>query len=206
MSAWWMNRRRRLHPRWTFKWLLRVGMYWRIHIVFPQHISDNSCFFFFATSLYCSAFVSLSLKKISPWRQYRSFAQPGKTWPHEARTSSWNLSIFASVSFSNKLKLKDWNWRTHNTDISNLDEHKFVYKKNYLWRKMFSEILKYEACTRWEKWKELSSSYELMTSQCKKKERESWDNSTAHFSFAGNARSDEFYESFGRFSRCGIKL
>ena len=39
-------------------------------------------------------------------------------------------SISASVSFSNKLELKDWNYRTLNTDILNLDENKFVYKKN----------------------------------------------------------------------------
>ena len=35
-----------------------------------------------------------------------------------------------SVSFSNKLMLNDWNYRTHNTDLLNLDENKFVYKKN----------------------------------------------------------------------------
>ena len=28
--------------------------------------------------------------------------------------------------------LKDWKYRTHNTDILNLDENKFVYKKYYL--------------------------------------------------------------------------
>ena len=36
-----------------------------------------------------------------------------------------------SVSFSNKLMLKDWNYRTHNMDMLNLDENKFVNKKNY---------------------------------------------------------------------------
>ena len=41
-----------------------------------------------------------------------------------------DLSIIVSVSFSNKLMLKDWNYRTHNTDILNLDENKFVHKKN----------------------------------------------------------------------------
>ena len=38
--------------------------------------------------------------------------------------------IIASVSFSNKLVLKDWNYRTHNTDILNLEESKFDCKKN----------------------------------------------------------------------------
>ena len=46
-----------------------------------------------------------------------------------------DLSILVSVSFSNKLMLKEKNFRTHNTDILNLDEYKFVHKKNYLWRK-----------------------------------------------------------------------
>ena len=36
--------------------------------------------------------------------------------------------------------------------------------------------------------------------------RKSWDNTKAHFSVAGNARSDEFYQWFRRISRSGIKL
>ena len=46
-----------------------------------------------------------------------------------------DLSIIVSVSFSNKLLLKDRNYRTHNTDMLNLDENKVVYKKNDLWRR-----------------------------------------------------------------------
>ena len=42
------------------------------------------------------------------------------------------LSIIVSMSFSNMLVLRDWNYKTHNTDTVNLDENKFVYKKNYL--------------------------------------------------------------------------
>ena len=38
-------------------------------------------------------------------------------------------SIIVSASFSNKLMLKDRTYRTHNTDILNLDENKFFYKK-----------------------------------------------------------------------------
>ena len=34
---------------------------------------------------------------------------------------------------------KDWNYRTLNTDFLSLDENKFVYKKNHLRRKRFSE-------------------------------------------------------------------
>ena len=43
-------------------------------------------------------------------------------------------SIIASVSFSNKVTLKDWSYRTLITDILSRDENKFVYNKNYLWR------------------------------------------------------------------------
>ena len=31
-----------------------------------------------------------------------------------------------------KLKSKDWHYRTHNTDLLNLEENKFDYKKNHL--------------------------------------------------------------------------
>ena len=34
--------------------------------------------------------------------------------------------------FQQQASLKDWSYRTHNTDTLNLDENKFVYKKNYL--------------------------------------------------------------------------
>ena len=39
-------------------------------------------------------------------------------------------SISASVHFNDKRKSEDWPNRTHNTDLSNLDENKFDYKKN----------------------------------------------------------------------------
>ena len=56
-----------------------------------------------------------------------------------------------SASFSNKLMLKDWNYRTHNMDMLNLDENKCVNKKNNLWKRKFSEILDSEICTKWVK-------------------------------------------------------
>ena len=48
------------------------------------------------------------------------------------RNIKLDLSIIASVSHSNMLTLKDWNYKTLNTDTLNLDENKYVYKKNYL--------------------------------------------------------------------------
>ena len=98
-----------------------------------------------------------------------SVRQGLKLW---SKNTKLNLSIIASVSCSNKLMLKDWNYRTLNTDgyMLNLDENRFVYKKNYRWRKGFSEILKSEVCTKWEKWKELKN-YELTKSQCKNEEK-----------------------------------
>ena len=79
-------------------------------------------------------------------------------------------SIIASLSFSNKVTLKDWSYRTLNTDILSLDGKKFVYNKSYLWRKRFSEIFKSEASTKREKWKQLKN-YELTKSQCKNWEK-----------------------------------
>ena len=38
-----------------------------------------------------------------------------------------------SVNYNDKQRSKDWRYRTHNTDLLNLDENKFDYKKN--WRR-----------------------------------------------------------------------
>ena len=115
-----------------------------------------------------------------------------------------DLSIIVSVSFSNNLLLKDWNYRTHSTDILSLDEDKFVDKKNYPWRK---SSLRYsdpkhardggnEESSRTTSWWSLSA----------KVKRKSRDNTKRCFSVAGNARWDEFYEWFKRISRSGIKI
>ena len=120
-----------------------------------------------------------------------------------SRNIKWDLLTAVSMSFSNNLVLKDWNYRTHNTDLLSLDENKFDYKKNNLWKKRFSEILKSEACTKWEKWRELKN-YELTNSQYKIP-RKSWHNTKAHFSVAGNARTDGFCVWFRRISRSGIE-
>ena len=90
--------------------------------------------------------------------------QDVKLW---SKNTKLNLSMIASVSFSNKLIVEDWNNRTLNTDILNLDENKFVYKMDYRARKRFSEIFNSEVCTNWEEWKDLKN-YELVKSQCKK--------------------------------------
>ena len=47
------------------------------------------------------------------------------------RLKKLDLSIVVSISFSNKLTLKDWTYRTPITDILNLEENKVGYKKNY---------------------------------------------------------------------------
>ena len=60
-----------------------------------------------------------------------------------------SLSTSVSVNSNDKRKSKDWHYGTHNVDLLNLDENKFDYKKNCLWKK-FSEILKFEVCTKWE--------------------------------------------------------
>ena len=52
------------------------------------------------------------------------------------RNTKWRLSTIVILSFSNKLMLNDWIWRTPITDVLNLEENKFDYKKK------FSELLK----------------------------------------------------------------
>ena len=42
-----------------------------------------------------------------------------------------DLSIDVSMSFGNKLTLKDWNYRTLIMDILNLEENNLVHKKDY---------------------------------------------------------------------------
>ena len=52
----------------------------------------------------------------------------------EARSElvEWNLSTHAFVNFSGKLIHSGWNWRMPISDMKNLEESKFDYKKNYL--------------------------------------------------------------------------
>ena len=90
-------------------------------------------------------------------------------------------------------------WSIKSGKISST-RNKFVYKKNCLWGKGSPRYLdpqRNEESSRTTSWRSLSA---------KTTKRKSRDNSTAHFPFAANARTDEFYELFWRFSRCGIKL
>ena len=57
-----------------------------------------------------------------------------QTWRHKNFMS--NLSISASVNYNDKRKSKDWHYRTYKTDLLNLDENKFDYKKNCPWKKV----------------------------------------------------------------------
>ena len=108
------------------------------------------------------------------------------------RNIKWDLLTVVSMNFINELMFKDWNWWTFITDMLNLEENKLIYKKSYLRRKKFSEIPKHEVRTNWERWRELMN-YELT------------DDTKAHFTNAGNARADEFYEWFRWISRSGIE-
>ena len=74
-----------------------------------------------------------------------------------SRNIKWDLLTIVSMSFSNKLMIKDWNWRTPITDMFNLEENNYAYKKNYLWRKKRFEKLRYRIHTRWGKWRELKN-------------------------------------------------
>ena len=127
-----------------------------------------------------------------------SVRQELKLW---SKNTKLNLSIIASVSYSNKFMHKDWNYRTLNADTLNLDENKFIYKKNYRWKKRYSSP-KHARNGRNEESSRTTDRWRL----CAEIKRKSWDNTKAHFSVARNARTDEFYEWLGRISRSGIKL
>ena len=49
---------------------------------------------------------------------------------HVNKNKKGDLSRIVSMNFSNKLILKDWNWRTPITDFLSLDKSKQDYKKN----------------------------------------------------------------------------
>ena len=57
-----------------------------------------------------------------------------QTW--RSKNFMSNLSMSASVNYNYERKRKDWHYKTHNTDLLNLDENKFDYKQNYLWKKV----------------------------------------------------------------------
>ena len=65
--------------------------------------------------------------EITSWWKQGSFAWSSKIW-----TNLWDKNI---KNFSNKLMLKDWNWRTHNTEILSLEENNLACEKNHRWRK-----------------------------------------------------------------------
>ena len=65
--------------------------------------------------------------EITSWWKQGSFAWSRKIW-----TNLWDKNI---KNFSNKLMLKDWNWRTHNTEILSLEENNLACEKNHRWRK-----------------------------------------------------------------------
>ena len=63
--------------------------------------------------------------------QQQAYAQGEiRLWRSKSFMSS--PSITASVNCNDKQKSKDWRYRTHNTDLFNPDENKFVYEMNYL--------------------------------------------------------------------------
>ena len=105
-----------------------------------------------------------------------------QTWRSKSFMSSPSMS--ASVNYNDKQKSKDWRCRKHNTDMLNLDENKYVYKKNYLWRKKFSKTLRSEICTNWENEESSRTTKRwILSAEIKIKSR---DNAAAHFPIAAN--------------------
>ena len=58
---------------------------------------------------------------------HRSFAQSGKIWNYEAITPTWITQKVHRWTTATNLCSKTGVTRTHNTDLLNLDENKFVY-------------------------------------------------------------------------------
>ena len=103
-----------------------------------------------------------------------------------------DLSIIVSVSYSYMHYVQILEFRTHNSDKLNLDENKFVCKKKKFWKTSSPRYSdpKYARAGRNEESSRTTS----------------WDNTETHFTIAGSARTDEFYERFRRISRSRIKL
>ena len=100
--------------------------------------------------------------------------------------------MIVSVSFSNKLMLKDWNYGTHNTVFLNLDENKFVLQEEL---SLKEKILRDTQIRSMHEMEEMKRAQELPVDEVSvQKLRESHETTEAHFSVAGNARTDEFYE------------
>ena len=86
--------------------------------------------------------ITCSIRQDPTWRSKKFMSSP---------------SISASVNYNGKGKSKDGRYRTHHTHLLSLDEYKFDYKKNCPWKKKFSEILRSDMCTKWEKLTELKN-------------------------------------------------
>ena len=106
-----------------------------------------------------------------------------------------NPSTSASVKYNDKRKNKDWHYRTRNTDLLNLDENKFDHKKKCHSNRNMHEM------------GEIDGAQELRADEVSvQKFRESRGQFNSSLPVVANARTHEFYELFGRFSRCWIKL
>ena len=122
--------------------------------------------------------------RISSWRWQGiiCWIKQGLNW--WSKNIRWDLLTAVSMSFSNKPTFKDNHRFFLNLEENNLD-------------------FRCEMFTRWETWSELKN-YKS-TNSLHKIERKSWDITKAHFTNAGNARKDEFYEWFRGISRSRVE-
>ena len=123
-----------------------------------------------------------------------------KLW---SRNIKWNLLKVVSMSFSNKLMFKDWNWRTPITDILKLEEKQSRHQEEL---SMKEKRVSRDSDTNIHEMGEMKRAQELeSTNLCTRIEIKSSDNTKAHFTSARNARADEFYDWFRGISRSGIE-
>ena len=121
-----------------------------------------------------------------------------------SRNTKWNPLTVVLMSFSNKLMLNDWIWRTPITNFLNLDENKFDHKKKKSWNKMLFEKLKFEKCTRGRKAESTgTTSWRIL---CTEVERKSWNNTETHFTCTRITRKDELLEWLWRIPRSRVEF
>ena len=120
-----------------------------------------------------------------------------------SRNTKWDLFKAVSMSFSNKLMLKDWK-TGRPSRIFWISKRRISTRRRIVHEgksaSRYSDT-KYTRDGRNEERSRTTSRRIL----CSKIERNSWGDTEAHFTNTGNARTDEFYASFRWISRSGIE-
>ena len=116
---------------------------------------------------------------------------------HQVGSLNNCISELQQQAYAQRLELQDARWISTRTSSS--------IWKTYLWRKKFSELLRSEVCTKWEKRRELKN-YELSKSQCKNKEKIITRHYRSSLASCSTCKSRWILWMIQENSRSGIKL